>query len=183
MTEKGRLLLELELPDATYGGTSGYAPAPTPTAIPGSIQPNRAELDKFLRENYDLKRTFEAGNFGDVYLAVLKSDLRMPVVVKVPKARLTVEEQEEFRAEADVLKGLHHPRIVRFRDFFNSSKTGNCAVIEMEYAAGGCLKNRIVRRSLPAPCMGPKDTARIIYDVLQALEYIHQLNIVHLDIK
>jgi serine/threonine protein kinase len=85
--------------------------------------------------------------------------------------------------EADMLCNLHHPRIVRFRRFIADDATGDFAALEMAYAAGGCLMDKIVQRSPPGPCLSARDTARIMYDILQALLYLQLQKIHHLDIK
>ena len=50
----------------------------------------------------------------------------------------------------------------------------------MEYAAGGSLAARL---AVPGARLDPPSVCRILLHALQALEYIHLKDVLHLDIK
>lgn len=49
--------------------------------------------------------------------------------------------RQRFKEEAEMLKGLQHPNIVRFYDFWESSARGKrCIVLVTELMTSGTLK-------------------------------------------
>lgn len=55
--------------------------------------------------------------------------------------KLTKLERQRFKEEAEMLKGLQHPNIVRFYDFWESSAKGKrCIVLVTELMTSGTLK-------------------------------------------
>ncbi len=55
--------------------------------------------------------------------------------------KLTKAEQQRFKEEAEMLKGLQHPNIVRFYDSWESVLRGKkCIVLVTELMTSGTLK-------------------------------------------
>ncbi|KAG7245957.1 hypothetical protein CRUP_003970 [Coryphaenoides rupestris] len=55
--------------------------------------------------------------------------------------KLTKVERHRFKEEAEMLKGLQHPNIVRFYDFWESPLKGKkCIVLVTELMTSGTLK-------------------------------------------
>lgn len=55
--------------------------------------------------------------------------------------KLTKAEQQRFKEEAEMLKGLQHPNIVRFYDSWESTVKGKkCIVLVTELMTSGTLK-------------------------------------------
>lgn len=55
--------------------------------------------------------------------------------------KLTKAEQQRFKEEAEMLKGLQHPNIVRFYDSWESALRGKkCIVLVTELMTSGTLK-------------------------------------------
>lgn len=55
--------------------------------------------------------------------------------------KLSKLERQRFKEEAEMLKGLQHPNIVRFYDFWESSARGKrCIVLVTELMTSGTLK-------------------------------------------
>lgn len=62
--------------------------------------------------------------------------------LRVPKERkLSKAERQRFKEEAEMLKALQHPNIVRFYDFWESPVKGKkCIVLVTELMTSGTLK-------------------------------------------
>lgn len=61
--------------------------------------------------------------------------------VSLQDRKLTKLERQRFKEEAEMLKGLQHPNIVRFYDFWESSARGKrCIVLVTELMTSGTLK-------------------------------------------
>lgn len=84
--------------------------------------------------------------------------------------------RQRLRREADVLRRLHHPNIVRLLDVVED---GDDIVLVMPYLSGGNLAERVAQHG-PAP---PADVERLAERLIAALAAAHQAGIIHRDIK
>jgi serine/threonine-protein kinase len=80
-----------------------------------------------------------------------------------------------FREEAQRLIKLKHSSIVRILDFFQENNT---YYIVMDYIRGETLLNRIQTKGIKV-----KESFRIMDQMLDCVEYIHGMGIIHHDIK
>lgn len=120
-----------------------------------------------------------AGQGRSAHLALSRADHSLVIVKKVNLRGLPAAEQEEILREAEILKVLSHPNIIRFRDFIR--KDNDHVLIVMEYADGGDLHSRIQASSLsffPEPQILDWFT-----QITLALKHMHDRKIVHRDIK
>ena len=84
--------------------------------------------------------------------------------------------KEKLIKEAKILSEVHHPYIVNVLEVFEENNT---AYIVMEYIAGSSLKDKLSKEGvLPEPLV-----LRYIKQIGEALAFVHQKNILHLDIK
>lgn len=84
--------------------------------------------------------------------------------------------KEKLIKEAKILSEVHHPYIVNVLEVFEENNT---AYIAMEYIAGNSLKDKLAKeRMLPEA-----EVLRYIHQIGEALQFVHQKNILHLDIK
>lgn len=129
-------------------------------------------------DRYRLLREIARGGQGRIYLCY-DPKLEQRVVLKViedrlgsPKARLS------FAREANALRKLDHPNIVRLYDFKSDNGAG-LAYLVMEYIVGCSLAERL-RTDGAIP---PGEVIAIALDICAALTAIHNHLIVHKDIK
>lgn len=79
----------------------------------------------------------------------------------------------ELVQEAEVLRTIAHPHVVRLQDIF---QTDDALYLVMELVRGGDLFDRIVDRG-----RYPEATGReLMRQILQAVQYLHARNIVRL---
>ncbi|XP_063099413.1 serine/threonine-protein kinase ULK3 isoform X6 [Cavia porcellus] len=138
-------------------------------ARPGWAPPR---LDGFV-----LTERLGSGTYATVYKAYSKKDTREVVAIKcVAKKSLNKASVENLLTEIEILKGIRHPHIVQLKDFQWDSD--NIYLI-MEFCAGGDLSRFIhARRILP------EKVARVFMQQLaSALQFLHERNISHLDLK
>ncbi len=99
------------------------------------------------------------------------------VMVNTPRAEEIVSlYREKFFKEAKTIANLSHPHIVKVIDVFCENNT---AYYAMEYISGGSLQKYVEKN-------GPlqEDYAwHIIRQIGEALSYVHQKHILHLDVK
>jgi serine/threonine protein kinase len=82
-----------------------------------------------------------------------------------------------FTKEAELLRKLEHPYIVRLYEF---EQDGNLAFLVMDWIEGTNLRESISNRKSP---YSPEDAACILLPVCSALHYAHQNHVFHCDVK
>jgi eukaryotic-like serine/threonine-protein kinase len=133
-------------------------------------------IGQTLNRRYRITSLLGEGGMGEVYLATDKQT-RQPVAVKILARQLSMnpESLERFRREAETLRKLDHPNIVKFIDAFEYQRQ---FVIVMEYVPGGGLFQLLKVSTLPI-----ERARQITLDLCDALIRAHRLNIIHRDIK
>lgn len=120
------------------------------------------------------KWVFESNTLSSrnsVFVAHKEGDPMSSVVVKVIHNAVV--------SEINVLKKLDHPNIVRFVESFQSDKTLTHFLL-MEYESEGSLKDKMYDFG---GVLMEKDALKIMSNVAQALNYLHNLGFVHNDVK
>ena len=127
---------------------------------------------------YRIQERWEDGATSELYAAQRLQDGK-PVVLKRLKAALFVDSAQarfRFREEAAAIAQVEHPQVVRLLDFFDWDGLP-CLVTAL--LRGETLAARISRqKNLPIPVILQWITA-----LVQALAYVHERGIIHLDIK
>ena len=145
---------------------------------------------------YRIEKVLGQGGFGITYLAV-QVGLNRKVAIKeffmkeycnrdaetshvsIPSEgskELVARFRQKFIKEAQTIAGLNHPHIIRIHDIFEENGT---AYYVMEYHDNGSLSELIKQRdSLPEV-----EALRYIREVADALAYIHEHQMNHLDVK
>src|SRR4051794_13436413 len=128
---------------------------------------------------YTIVRLLGAGGMGEVYLAQHR---RLPRrdALKVLPAMVSADDEyrERFHREADIAATLWHPHIVGVHD---RGEVDGQLWISMDYVDGtdaGQLLHDRCPDGMPAA-----DVAEIITAVAAALDYAHQRNLLHRDVK
>lgn len=130
-----------------------------------------------LRGRYRLDHIIHPGRTSYVFRG---TDLRTGEMVAVKQLTVARDVDEiawqRFQREAEALKRLDHPGIVRLRDAFRDA---DFEYIVMEYVYGGSLFDRLNREGrLPL-----RAAIGIAAQLAQALDHAHARGIVHRDVK
>ena len=128
--------------------------------------------------NYQLLRELGGGGMGIVYLAVRNDDVfRKTVALKVIRAGVANQEfVERFRRERQILAGLDHPNIARILD--GGDTPDGRPFYAMEYVDGQQIDDHCRRTAADAQAK-----VRLVIQVCEAVEYLHEHAVVHRDIK
>ncbi|KAI5091749.1 serine/threonine-protein kinase DCLK3 [Silurus meridionalis] len=124
---------------------------------------------------YDIGSVVGDGNFAVVYECRVRGCTQTFAMKVVDKAKLHGR-GHMIQNEIALLRSLAHSRLVRL---LRSHHTDKHVYLLMELVAGGDLFDAIAKYGkFSEPC-----AARMIQDISQALEYIHNKSIAHRDIK
>ncbi|KAM4737240.1 serine/threonine-protein kinase WNK2 isoform 8-T9 [Anableps anableps] len=133
---------------------------------------------RFLKFDIELGR----GSFKTVYKG-LDTDTWVEVAwCELQDRKLSKMERQRFKEEAEMLKGLQHPNIVRFYDFWESPLKGKkCIVLVTELMTSGTLKTYLKRFKV----MKPKVLRSWCRQILKGLHFLHTRTppIIHRDLK
>ncbi|KAL7988231.1 hypothetical protein Chor_007150 [Crotalus horridus] len=124
---------------------------------------------------YDIKEKLGAGAFSEVLLAQEHGSQRLVALKCIPKKALRGKEAA-VENEIAVLKKIQHENIVALEDIYESPTH---LYLAMQLVTGGELFDRIIERGYYTE----KDASQLIRQVLEAVNYLHDLGIVHRDLK
>jgi serine/threonine protein kinase len=137
--------------------------------VPGTIG-----IGELLKDRYRLERTLGHGGMAAVWLGH-DEVLERPVAVKVLSDTIASDPGfvARFRREAQTAAGLSHPNLVGVYDF---SEEGERPYLVMQFVPGESLAARLERG-------GAVDCDKLARELLDAVAHIHQVGILHRDIK
>src|SRR5580698_7240492 len=123
-------------------------------------------------------RLLGRGGMGTVYLAERADGaFRMSAAVKVvPLALASLDIEERFRRERQFLASLDHPKVARLID---GGVTGSgLPYLVMEFVDGLTIGRYCEQHQL-----GVRDRVALMRQVLEALAYVHDEQVIHRDLK
>ncbi|XP_046731442.1 serine/threonine-protein kinase WNK2 isoform X2 [Silurus meridionalis] len=133
---------------------------------------------RFLKFDVELGR----GSFKTVYKGLDTETWVEVAWCELQDRKLSKVDRQRFKEEAEMLKGLQHPNIVRFYDFWESPVKGKkCIVLVTELMTSGTLKTYLKRFKV----MKPKVLRSWCRQILKGLHFLHTRTppIIHRDLK
>ncbi|XP_031506873.1 serine/threonine-protein kinase WNK1 isoform X25 [Papio anubis] len=177
-----------EEPPPARSGSGGGGSAKEPQEERSQQQDDIEELEtkavgmsndgRFLKFDIEIGR----GSFKTVYKG-LDTETTVEVAwCELQDRKLTKSERQRFKEEAEMLKGLQHPNIVRFYDSWESTVKGKkCIVLVTELMTSGTLKTYLKRFKV----MKIKVLRSWCRQILKGLQFLHTRTppIIHRDLK
>lgn len=128
---------------------------------------------------YDLTdTTLGNGKFGVVKLGVHRNTKEEVAIKIIKKSEMDLKDMELVKSEIDIMIMCRHPNIVRLLDKFESK---DYTYIVMEYLRGNTFANYLEKS--PIDALSEQDCCKVIYQIANALDYMHTFGIVHRDLK
>ncbi len=128
-------------------------------------------------DHYVCDKLLGEGSYGSVY-RVKHKDLKVFRAMKKITGSNTKDQSKlnEITNEIELLKSMDHPNIVKIFEFYNT-KEGFFLITE--FCSGGELFDKIVKIKR----FEEGQAAYIMYQLLSAVFYCHNINIIHRDLK
>ena len=130
-----------------------------------------------LSGRYEIKEVIARGGMATVYLANHQL-LQNQVAIKVLSQEYVRNEniRKRFLAEARNMASMSHPNIIKVTDLIDD---GDTVAFVMEYIEGETLKEYLERKGK----LSDDEIKTIFSQMLEAVGYVHEQNLVHRDIK
>ncbi|XP_058075368.1 probable LRR receptor-like serine/threonine-protein kinase IRK isoform X2 [Magnolia sinica] len=161
------------------GGDEDCSQSPTTDANSGKLvmfsgDPNfSASTHTLLNKDCELGR----GGFGAVYQAVLHDG--RPVAIKKLTVSSLVKSQEDFEREVKKLGKIRHPNLVMLEGYY---WTPSLQLLIYEFVPGGSLYKHL-HESSASNSLSWQERFDIIVGTAKSLAYLHQLNVIHYNLK
>lgn len=126
--------------------------------------------------NYELLGEIARGGMGVVYKARQLNPPRLVALKMIVAGHFASSEAvERFKLEARATAGLDHPGIV---PIFEVGELEGHPFLSMPFINGGSVQQLLAAGPLP-----PREAARLVQQVAEAVQYAHDRGIIHRDIK
>lgn len=138
-------------------------------------------IGKKIGGRYEIEELLGQGGMSSVYKGV-DPNLRRQVAIKMIHPHLSQDAQfvSRFEEEAAAVARLKHPNIIQVYDFDNDDDT---YYMVLEYVPGETLQERLQRLSQADERMPVEDAVKITASVCDALDYAHNRDMIHRDVK
>jgi NIMA (never in mitosis gene a)-related kinase len=155
------------------------------TPAPYYARPETAHIDPNLEIGGDLsdflvQEELGKGAHGVVYKVKSLKNNNTYVMKKIDLLQFKNKAKSEIQKEAQILKKLRNPNIIRCYNSFISSNTLH---IILEYAEGGDLHQLIKKFKGKSTTIPESLIWKICYDLVNGLKYLHSQKVIHRDIK
>lgn len=124
---------------------------------------------------YRVEDFIGSGAYGKVFKAIEIQTEGTVAVKRIDKKNLTMHQRNRIWSEVETLKSFDHPSIVKFSNFYQDK---SYFYIVTELVVGGDLYERCVAKKYRE-----KQIQTLILNLLTAVKYIHDKNIIHRDIR
>eukprot|EP01017_Pseudomicrothorax_dubius_P019586 TRINITY_DN2151_c0_g1_i12.p1 TRINITY_DN2151_c0_g1~~TRINITY_DN2151_c0_g1_i12.p1 ORF type:complete len:658 (+),score=80.69 TRINITY_DN2151_c0_g1_i12:131-2104(+) len=147
--------------------------------IPASMIKPEKDSTYPEQDDYTVLKTIGRGSYAVVNLGLDRRTNRVVALKTYAKSSLddTIKISNVLR-EVKILSSIYHPRIIQM---FGCFETPTEITIVLEYIGSICLADYL-RHSRDRRLEEP-EACRLVYNVLEALHYLHSNNIIHRDLK
>eukprot|EP00268_Persea_americana_P053022 TRINITY_DN5980_c1_g1_i1.p1 TRINITY_DN5980_c1_g1~~TRINITY_DN5980_c1_g1_i1.p1 ORF type:complete len:972 (-),score=211.97 TRINITY_DN5980_c1_g1_i1:406-3321(-) len=164
---------------ALSNGDEEYSHSPATDANSGKLVMFSGNPDFSTSTHALLNKDCELGRggFGAVYRTVLRDG--RPVAIKKLTVSSLVKSQDDFEREVKKLGKIRHRNLVALEGYY---WTQSLQLLIYEFVSGGSLYKRL-HESSGANALSWQERFNIILGTAKSLAHLHQLNIIHYNMK
>ena len=133
-------------------------------------------------ENFEIISKLGSGGFSKVYKVKRIIDNQIYALKKVQILNLSEKQKLSSLNEIRVLASIKSKYVVNYKEAFLDEKDSSLCLV-MEYADRGDLANRIKEQKKKGKYFNEKDIWRVFIQLVKGLKSLHDLSILHRDIK
>jgi calcium-dependent protein kinase len=122
-----------------------------------------------IKRDYKIDKSIGSGAYGTVKIATHKLTGQTRAIKVLKKSE---QEEEKLFLEVEILSKLSHPNIMQVYEFYEDS---TIFYIVSEYCSGGELFDYLTKKVI----FSEKEASHIMKQILSAVCYSHDNNIVH----
>ena len=138
------------------------------------------EYNFSMKENYDIISQLGKGGYGKVLEVRHKKTNAIRACKLISKLKIKEKDLQRIRREINILKKADHPNIVKVYEIYETKRS---LYIIMEKCNGGELFDRIIDNISKNKMYSEKVTAKIMLQIMSAINYCHKNGICHRDLK
>jgi calcium-dependent protein kinase len=131
-----------------------------------------------INQSYNFIKELGQGSYGHVLRVQSLATGHIYACKKMNKRKIT--NKGRFKTEIDLLRATDHPNIIKLYDIFEDNIF---IYLIMEECTGGEFFDRLAKRAKENKMYTEKDGARILKQILQAVNYLHSHGVCHRDLK
>ncbi|ELV13660.1 Serine/threonine-protein kinase DCLK2 [Tupaia chinensis] len=162
-------------PAVKYSGSKSPGPSRRSKSPASGVNGNRCSESSTLLEKYRVGKVIGDGNFAVVKECVERSTGKEFALKIIDKAKCCGKEHL-IENEVSILRRVKHPNIIMLVE---EMETATELFLVMELVKGGDLFDAITSSTKYTE----RDGSAMVYNLANALRYLHGLSIVHRDIK
>ena len=133
-------------------------------------------------QNFEIFNKIGEGAYSIVHKVRRRSDGEIYALKKVRFSGLNEKEKENSLNEIRILASVHHQNIIGFKEAF-IDQSSNCLCLIIELADGGDLLQKISQVKRRHEFFPESEIWDIFIQTLRGLKSLHDLNILHRDLK
>ena len=133
-------------------------------------------------KNFELISKLGEGSYSTVYKVRRKADLKMYALKKVKLKNLSEKEKKNALNEIRILASIKSDHIISYKEAFIEEKDQSLCLV-MEFANKGDLFQKITYYKQMQKTFEEIEIWRIFIQILQGLKCLHDLKILHRDLK
>jgi len=130
-------------------------------------------------DQFEFVEKLASGAFGNVIRAIDKKS-NQEVAVKILHKEIDKHQLNLIRQEINIFQNLNHKNIVKFLGCMESNTQ---FFVAMDLLKGGTIKSLIENRKNIFKNLSEEECSLIMKQLLEAVKYLHDREIVHRDIK